>query len=91
MLSLTGKTFPAFWNNTSHTQLNSAATLFDLGGSYRVREGLQLYFVAQNIFGRTYYDQGLAVTTTNGSTVSGSTIPALGIPFNMTAGVRFAL
>lgn len=91
MLSLTGKTFPAFWNNTSHTQLNSAATLFDLGGSYRIQEGLQLYVVAQNIFGRTYYDQGLAVTTTNGSTISGSTIPALGIPFSVTGGVRFSL
>lgn len=91
VLSLTGKTFPAYWNNTSHTQLNSAATVFDLGGSYRIKDGLQFYVAAQNIFGRTYYDQGLAATTTNGSTISGSTTPALGIPFNVIAGVRFAL
>ena len=89
--SLTGKSFPGFWNNTSHTQFNDAATLFDLGGTYRFKEGYDLYFVAQNIFGRNYYDQGLALTTTNGSTISGSTIPALGIPFNVTAGVRVAL
>jgi outer membrane receptor protein involved in Fe transport len=89
--SLTGKSFPGFWNNTSHTQFNDAATLFDLGGTYRFKDGFDLYFVAQNIFGRRYYDQGLALTTTNGSAISGSTIPALGIPFNVTAGVRIAL
>jgi outer membrane receptor protein involved in Fe transport len=91
VVSLTGKSFPGYWNNTSHTQFNSAATLFDLGASYRVKDDLQLYIVAQNIFGRSYYDQGLAFTTTNGSTISGGTTPSLGIPFNVIAGVRFSL
>ena len=25
------KSFPAYWNNTGHTQLNDGATLIDLG------------------------------------------------------------
>ena len=91
LLSLTAKSFPGYWNNTSHTQFNGAATLFDLGGSYRVKDGLDLYVIAQNILGRKYYDQGLGVTTTNGSAINGTTIPALGIPFNVTGGLRFAL
>jgi outer membrane receptor protein involved in Fe transport len=87
-LNLTMRSLPAFWNNTSHTQLNSAATVFDLGGSYDIMGNLQVYLVGQNILGRTYYDQGLGYTTTNGTTVSGSTVPALGMPFNLTGGIR---
>jgi outer membrane receptor protein involved in Fe transport len=88
--SLIGKTFPAYWANTSHTQLNSAATTFDLSGSYQIVQGVQVYAIAQNILGRSYYDTGLGFTTTNGSTVNGTTIPALGIPFNVTVGFRLA-
>ena len=90
-VSLIGKTFPAYWANTAHTQLDSAATTFDLSGSYRLTDQLELYLTAQNILGRTYYDTGLGYTTTNGSTVNGSTIPALGIPTNVTGGFRVAL
>jgi outer membrane receptor protein involved in Fe transport len=90
-LSLIGKTFPDYWANTSHTQLNSAATTFDLSGSYRLTDQLQVYLAAQNIFNRTYYDTGLAYTATNGTTVNGSTVPALGIPFNVIGGFRVAI
>lgn len=90
-LSLIGKSFPAYWANTSHTQLNSAATTFDVSGSYQIEKGLEVYLVAQNILGRTYYDTGLGYTTTNGNTVIGSTIPALGIPFNVIGGIRIAI
>jgi outer membrane receptor protein involved in Fe transport len=87
-LNLTMRSFPGYWANTSHTQFDSASTVFDLGASYRLWADTQLYVIAQNILNRTYFDQGLGYTTTNGTTVSGSTIPALGLPFNMTGGVR---
>jgi outer membrane receptor protein involved in Fe transport len=90
-LSLTGKSFPDFWNNTSHTQLNSAATVFDTSASYRLNEQLGVYVAAQNIFNKTYYDSGLGYTATNGGTVARTTVPALGIPFNVTAGFRYSL
>ncbi|HUO01971.1 MAG TPA: TonB-dependent receptor [Rhizomicrobium sp.] len=90
-LSLVGKTFPAYWANTAHTQLDSAATTFDLSGSYRLTDQLELYLAAQNIFNRTYYDTGLGYTTTNGTTVNGTTVPALGIPFNVVGGFRVAI
>lgn len=90
-VSLIGKTFPAYWANTAHTQLDSAATTFDLSGSYRLTDQLELYLTAQNILGRTYYDTGLGYTATNGSTVNGTTIPALGIPFNVIGGFRVAI
>lgn len=89
-LIVTMKSFPDYWNNTSHTQLNSAATIFDAGASFQLLSNLDLYVVAQNIFGKTYYDQGLGYTTTNGTTALASTIPALGIPFNVTGGLRVA-
>jgi outer membrane receptor protein involved in Fe transport len=87
-LNVTTKSFPAYWNTTSHTQRNDGATLVDLGASWQVRRGLELYTSLQNIGNRHYYDQGLAVTTTNGTTVSNGTIPALGMPFWATFGLR---
>lgn len=86
--NLTMRSFPGYWANTSHTQFDSASTVFDLGASYRLWANTQLYVMAQNILNRTYFDQGLGYTTTNGTTVNGTTIPALGLPFNMTGGVR---
>jgi outer membrane receptor protein involved in Fe transport len=91
LLNLTAKSFPGFWNNTSHTQFNSAATLFDVSASYRLNQQVGIYVAAQNILNKTYYASGLGYTATNGSTVSGSTVPALGIPFNVTAGIRYSL
>lgn len=89
-LTLQLKSFPAYWNNTAHTQLNSSATLADVGFTYKVTKAVDIYGVAQNIGSRTYYDSGLITTTMNGSTVSTSGIPALGMPFNMNMGVRAA-
>lgn len=82
------KSFPAYWNNTAHTQHNQGATIVDLSASYRVWRSVEVYGVAQNVGSARYYDQGLAYTTTNGSTVSGSTIPALGLPLDLTVGMR---
>ena len=87
-ISLTVKSFPSYWNNTSHTQLNDAATIADLGMTYRATPHLDLYASAQNVGSARYNDQGLGYTTTNGTTVSGSTVPALGMPFNLTVGAR---
>lgn len=87
-LSLQFKAFPSYWNNTAHTQRNSSATLADLGVSYKVSEALEVYGAVQNLGNKRYYDQGLAVTTKEGTTLSTGTIPALGMPFNMTMGVR---
>lgn len=90
-LSLIGKSFPDYWANTSHTQLNGAATTFDLSGAYHVTPQLEIYLTAENVFNRTYYDTGLAYTATNGTTVNGTTIPAIGIPFDLTGGIRLSL
>lgn len=87
-LNLQVKSFPSYWNNTSHTQKNDAATIADLGVTYRLEKSVEIYGVAQNIGATRYYDQGMTYTTTNGSTVSTSAIPALGMPFNVTVGVR---
>ena len=82
------KSFPAYWNSTSHTQKNDGATIIDLSASYRVAKPLEVYVAAQNVGSVRYLDQGYGYTTTNGTAVSGSTIPALGMPFNLTAGLR---
>jgi outer membrane receptor protein involved in Fe transport len=87
-LNLTMRSFPGYWANTSHTQFDSAATVFDLGASYRLWAGSELYLMAQNILNHKYLDQGLGYTSTNGTTVLDTTIPALGLPFNMSGGLR---
>jgi len=82
------KSFPAYWNNTAHTQRNDGATLVDVGASYRLGKTVELWGSIQNLFDRRYDDQGLTYTTIEGSTVSSSGIPALGIPRWVTVGVR---
>ena len=42
----------------------------------------------QNVGNVHYLDQGLGYTATNGTTVKGSTVPALGMPFWATFGLR---
>ncbi|HEV7816601.1 MAG TPA: TonB-dependent receptor [Janthinobacterium sp.] len=87
-LMLESKTFPNYWNNTAHTQINQGATLVNLGFRYRLNRQFDLYGSAQNLFNRTYYDNGLGYTTMNGATLSSSTIPQLGQPLSVTLGVR---
>lgn len=82
------KSFPSYWNNTAHTQRNDGATLLDVGLTWRLRKTIELWGSVQNLGNRRYYDQGLTYTSIEGATVSGSGIPALGIPRLLTAGVR---
>lgn len=87
-LNASVKSFPSYWNTTSHTQRNDGATIVDLGASWRVMKGLELYTSLQNVGNVHYLDQGYGYTTTNGSTLRGSTVPALGMPFWATFGLR---
>ncbi|HUO23850.1 MAG TPA: TonB-dependent receptor [Caulobacteraceae bacterium] len=89
-LSFKLKSFPAYWNSTSHTQLNQAATIADLGATWRAYKSIELYVLVQNIGAARYYDQGLGYTTTNGSTVAATTVPVLGLPLDASVGVRAA-
>jgi outer membrane receptor protein involved in Fe transport len=84
------KAFPDYWNNTAHTQRNDGAVLLDLGASYRLSRHLELWASVQNLGDRRYYDQGLTYTTIEGSTVSTGSIPALGLPRILSAGMRAA-
>ncbi len=87
-LSVQMKSFPEFWNNTGHTQLNQGATLFDLGFNYQVNKTLQVYGSVQNVFNVNYLAQGLTYTTFQGNTVSSSGVPTLGMPRWFNLGVR---
>jgi outer membrane receptor protein involved in Fe transport len=87
--TLAVKGFPDYWNTTSHSQVNQGAVLADVGVVYRYRKGIELFAAAQNIGNRSYYDQGLSYNA-NGTvnTSASGTIPALGMPLNVTAGLR---
>ena len=87
-LSAQMKSFPDFWNNTGHTQLNQGATLVDLGFSYQVNKTINVYGSVQNVFNVNYLAQGMTYTTYQGSTVSSSGVPTLGMPRWFTLGMR---
>lgn len=87
-LTLQIKSFPEFWNNTTHTTVNSAATLADVGFAYKFDKAIDIYGSVQNIGSKSYYDQGLTYTNINHTALSTSSVPALGMPLNMTVGVR---
>ena len=89
-LSMEVKAFPDYWYNTAHTTLNTGATLVDVGFRYRYSPRAEIYGSAQNIGSRSYYDQGLAYTTMEGSTLNTNTIPQRGTPLSATLGVRLA-
>jgi outer membrane receptor protein involved in Fe transport len=82
------KSFPAYWNNTGHTQLNEAATLIDLGVSYSFNKSVEIYGSVQNLTNVQYLAAGYTTTTFEGSTVNASAIPALGMPLTAAVGLR---
>ncbi|HEY6981721.1 TonB-dependent receptor [Reyranella sp.] len=88
VLNINLKSFPAYWNDTGHTQLNDAATLVDLGISYAIRKGVEIYGIAQNLFNTQYLAQGYTLTSFEGPTVNASSIPALGMPLTIVGGLR---
>jgi len=75
------QTFPSYWANTTHTQLNSAATVVGLSANYKWDKMTSLYASAQNLFNRQYYASGL----TAGSTTSQ---PTLAMPMWITVGAK---
>jgi outer membrane receptor protein involved in Fe transport len=89
-LALSGQlqSFPAFWNNTAHTQLNDGATLVNLGFRYQLDKTVQLYGNVQNLFNVNYLAQGMSYTAYQGSTVSSAGVPSMGPPRWFTLGVR---
>ena len=82
------RSFPAYWNDTGHTQLNEAATLVDVGASYTFAKNVDFYASIQNLFNTTYLAQGYTTTSFQGPTVSTTSIPQLGMPLWATVGLR---
>jgi outer membrane receptor protein involved in Fe transport len=82
------KSFPAYWNDTGHTQLNGGATLVDLGASYALNKFAEVYGMIQNLTNVQYLAQGYTLTSFEGSTVSATSIPQLGMPLTVVAGLR---
>ena len=82
------RSFPAYWNDTGHTQLNEAATLVDLGASYALAKNVDVYGSVQNLFNTNYLAQGYTLTSFQGPTVSTTSIPQLGMPLWVTVGLR---
>ena len=89
-LALSGQlqSFPAFWNNTVHTQLNDGATLVNLGFRYQLDKTVQLYGNVQNLFNVNYLAQGMTYTAYQSSAISSSGVPSMGPPRWFTLGVR---
>jgi outer membrane receptor protein involved in Fe transport len=86
--NLNFKSFPAYWNDTGHTQLNEAATLVDIGASYAVAKNVDIYGIIQNLFNTQYLAMGYTTTSFEGPTVSTTSIPALGMPLTVAVGLR---
>lgn len=82
------KSFPAYWNNTGHTQLNEAATLIDLAVNYSFNKSIDIYGTIQNLTNVQYLASGYTTTTFEGPTVNATAIPALGMPLTAAVGMR---
>ncbi|MBP6770207.1 MAG: TonB-dependent receptor [Reyranella sp.] len=82
------KSFPQYWNDTNHTQLNDGATLIDLGLRWTPAKDVDIYGSIQNLTNVQYLAQGYTRTSFEGSTYSASAIPQLGMPLTATAGLR---
>jgi outer membrane receptor protein involved in Fe transport len=82
------RSFPAYWNDTGHTQLNDAATLIDLGVTYSPAKAVDIYGSVQNLTNAQYLATGYSLTSFEGSTVNATSIPTLGMPLTAIAGLR---
>lgn len=82
------KSFPAYWNNTGHTQLNDGATLIDLGASYSFGKAVEIYGMIQNLTNAQYLATGYTLTSFEGSTASPTSIPSQGMPLTASVGLR---
>jgi outer membrane receptor protein involved in Fe transport len=82
------KSFPAYWNDTGHTQLNDAATLIDLGVTYSPAKAVDIYGSIQNLTNANYLATGYSLTSFEGPTVSTTSIPTLGMPLTVIVGLR---
>ena len=82
------KSFPAYWNNTGHTQLNDGATLIDLAVNYSFNKSIDIYCTIQNLTNVQYLAQGYTTTTFEGPNVNATAIPALGMPLTAAVGLR---
>jgi outer membrane receptor protein involved in Fe transport len=82
------KSFPQYWNDTGHTQLNDGATLIDLGLRWTPAKNVDVYGSIQNLTNVNYLASGYTVTSFEGNTVNATAIPALGMPLAATVGLR---
>lgn len=88
VLTASMKSFPQYWNDTNHTQLNDGATLIDLGLRWSPVKNVDIYGSIQNLTNVQYLAQGYTRTSFEGSTVNPSAIPQLGMPLTAVAGLR---
>lgn len=82
------RSFPAYWNDTQHTQLNDPATLLDLGATWSPAKAVDVFASIQNLTNLHYLARGYQRTSFEGSTLNPSVIPALGMPLTAIAGLR---
>jgi outer membrane receptor protein involved in Fe transport len=87
-LTASMKSFPPYWNDTGHTQLNDGATLIDLGVRWSPAKDVDVYGSIQNLTNAQYLASGYTLTSFEGSTVSATSIPQLGMPLTAIAGLR---
>jgi outer membrane receptor protein involved in Fe transport len=88
VLTASMKSFPQYWNDTNHTQLNDGATLVDLGVRWSPAKDVDIYGSIQNLTNVQFLAQGYTLTSFEGSTVSATSIPQLGMPLTAVAGMR---
>jgi len=82
------KSFPQYWNDTGHTQLNDGATLIDLGLRWSPAKDVDIYGSIQNLTNVQYLASGYSLTSFEGTTVNASSIPQLAMPLTAIAGMR---
>ena len=88
VLTASMKSFPQYWNDTGHTQLNDGATLIDLGLRWSPAKDVDIYGSIQNLTNVQFLASGYSLTSFEGSTVNATGIPQLGMPLTAIAGMR---